>query len=34
MVENELEGIEKEGKGAFGGSGLRWHKVYTEVSLV
>jgi hypothetical protein len=34
MVGNELEGIGKEGKEAFGGSGLRWHKIHKEVSLV
>jgi len=34
MVENELEGIGKDGKGTFGGSGLRWHKIYKEVSII
>jgi hypothetical protein len=34
MIENELERIGKEGKGAFGGSGRRWHRIYKEVSLV
>jgi len=34
MIHNELEGIGKEGKGAFGRSGLRWHKIYREVSTV
>jgi len=34
MIENEFERIGKEGKGVFVGSGLKWHKIYKEVSLV